>query len=69
MEVQDREGRSIDGLTEDDCIEVFGDDIEHEVRWQDAPNLRRLAGTPVRLRITMRDTDLYSLRFRDRGHG
>ena len=68
VEVQDREGRSIDGFAEDDCVEVFGDDIEHEVRWQDAPNLRRLAGTPVRLRITMRDADLYSLRFRDRGN-
>ena len=65
VEVRDREGRTIDGFAEDDCVEVFGDDIEQEVRWQDAPDLGRLAGTPVRLRFTMRDADLYSLRFGD----
>ena len=69
VEVRDREGRTLDGFAEDDCVEVFGDDIEHEVRWQGAPDLGRLAGTPVRLRFTMRDADLYSLRFRDGGAG
>ena len=62
-------GRTIDGFAEDDCLEVFGDDTEQEVRWQGAPDLGRLAGTPVRLRFTMRDADLYSLRFRDGGAG
>ncbi len=64
VEVRDREGRPIDGLAEDDCIEVFGDDIEHHVSWQHDGDLGRSAGTLVRLRITMRDADLYSLRFR-----
>ena len=64
VEVRDREGRAIDGLAQDDCVEVFGDDIEQEVRWQGAPDLGRLADTPVRLHITMRDADLYSLGFR-----
>ena len=48
VEVRDREGRAIDGLAQDDCVEVFGDDIEQEVRWQGAPDLGRLADTPVR---------------------
>ena len=67
VEIRDREGRAIEGFASDDCVEVFGDDIEHGVRWQGAADLGRLAGTPVRLRITMRDADLYSLRFCDGG--
>ena len=63
VEIQDREGRAIEELGADDCVEVFGDDIEHQVSWRGAADLGRLAGTPVRLRITMRDADLYSLRF------
>ncbi|CAI8043732.1 hypothetical protein GBAR_LOCUS24261, partial [Geodia barretti] len=41
VEVRDREGRTLDGFAEDDCLEVFGDDIEQEVRWQGAPDLGR----------------------------
>ena len=66
VQIRDREGRPIDGFAADDCVEVFGDDIEYEVRWRGAPDLGCLAGTPVRLRITMRDADLYSLRLRAR---
>ena len=50
---------------------IFGDEIEHEVRWQrsharfnsDKP-LARLAGKPIRIRFLLKDADLYSIRFR-----
>jgi hypothetical protein len=32
--------------------------------WGDATDLGALAGSPVRLRFVMRDSDLYSIRFR-----
>jgi len=49
---------------------IFGDSIDAPVRWPrpagttDRDPLRRLAGTPVRLRFVLHDADLYSLRFK-----
>ena len=49
---------------------MFGDQIEGVVKWArpaDRPDpepLSRLAGKAVRLRIVMKDADLYAIRFR-----
>jgi hypothetical protein len=64
VEVQDAIGLPIDGFRMIDCHEVFGDDLERVVSWKGAGDPGDLAGRPVRLRISMRDADLYSLRFR-----
>lgn len=42
---------------------VFGDAIERVVVWDGAADLAALAGQPVRLRFTLKEADLYSLRF------
>ena len=50
---------------------IWGDEIEGKVTWvrthskgtSDRP-LRRIAGSPVRLRFVMKDADLYSFRFK-----
>ena len=42
---------------------VTGDSIEAEVLWRAPTDLAKLAGKPVRLRFTLRDVDLYALRF------
>ena len=48
----------------EDCPEIYGDEIERVVAWRTGSDLTSLAGRTVRLRIEMKDADLFSLRFR-----
>ncbi len=63
VEMQDEGGRPLPGLELAKCPEMFGDEIEMPVPWPAGGGMRAWAGTAVRLRIVMRDADLYSLRF------
>ncbi|MGI5819572.1 MAG: hypothetical protein ACOX9R_15890 [Armatimonadota bacterium] len=64
VEVQDRSGAPIAGLMLDDCDPVFGDEIERAVTWRGGrSDLSVLSAEPIRLRVVMRDADLFSLRF------
>ena len=65
VELQNLDGRAIEGYRIAECPVIYGDEIEHKVSWEGGTDLRRLAGSPVRLRMTLRDADLYSLRFSD----
>ena len=64
IEIQDALGKPIPGFTAADCPEIFGDSLERTVRWKGGDDLGKLAGRPVRLRMTLKDADLYSLQFR-----
>ncbi len=71
VEIQDIQGNTLPGFALEESPLIWGDEIEHTVRWErshtkatsDKP-LARIAGKPVRLRFVMKDADLYSLRFR-----
>ena len=63
VELQDAEGRALEGYSLEDCHEIIGDELERTVRWRDGSDVSRLAGKPVRLRFVMHDADLYSFRF------
>ena len=71
LEIQDAHGNPLPGFALEESPLIWGDEIEHTVRWErthakatsDKP-LTRIAGKPVRLRFVMKDADLYSLRFR-----
>jgi len=63
VEIQDREGRPVEGFALEDCPEIFGNAIERAVAWKEGPDVGRLAGQPVRLRFVMKDADLYAIRF------
>lgn len=65
VELQDAEGAPIPGYTLAESREIIGDEITRTVSWTSGANLKRLNGRPVRLRLVMRDADIYSLRFRD----
>ncbi|MFN2352752.1 MAG: hypothetical protein ABR497_12490 [Kiritimatiellia bacterium] len=65
FELCDAEGKPIDDFTMEDSEELFGNEIEHVVTWKGKPALSALAGKPVRLRVKLRDADLYSIRFAD----
>jgi hypothetical protein len=63
-EVLDENGRPFPGLALTDCPEIYGDEIEGEVRWASGAGLKFLEGKPVRLRFVLKDADLYSIRFK-----
>lgn len=63
VEILNREGSPIDNHAEDDCKEIFGDEISRIVRWNIGPDVGALAGRHIRLRFVMKDADLYSYRF------
>lgn len=64
VEVQDEAGKPLDGYALQDCPPIYGDHLQHIVRWgMRGGDLRALAGKPVRLRFALKDADLYSFRF------
>ncbi len=65
VEIQDEKGQPIPGFRLRDCPVIFGDAIERVVRWNKNDNVDALAGKPVRLRFSLKDADLFSIRFRD----
>lgn len=52
-------------FTMGDCETLIGNEISRTVTWAGSNNLQPLAGKKVRLRIYLKDADLYSLRFRE----
>lgn len=64
VEIQDSTGNPIEGFTLAQCPDIFGDEIERVITWESGSDLSALAGRPIRLRFVMKDTDLYSMRFR-----
>jgi len=63
VEIQDANGKPLHGFRLEDCPEIFGDSIERTVFWTTGPDLSKLAGQPVRLRMLLKDADLYSFQF------
>lgn len=65
VEIQDAEGKPVEGFTLADCPEIFGDTITRVVTWNDTQDLSALSGKPVRLRFDLQDADIYSFQFVD----
>ena len=63
VEIQDVDGKPLDGFALADCPEIFGDTITRTVTWKDTQDLSPLSGKPIRLRFELQDADLYSFRF------
>ena len=64
VELQDELSRPIPGFSMDVCPEIYGDQVERVVSWKEGSGLGKLAGKKVRLKVQMKDADLYSIRFR-----
>ena len=64
VELQDASGRPLDGYTLNDCPPIFGDQVERVVAWKSGADVGQLAGQPGRLRLVLKDANLYALRFR-----
>lgn len=63
VEIQDAAGRPLPGFALADAVKTVGNELERPVRWKSGDDVSSLAGRPVRLRIVMRDADLYAFRF------
>ncbi len=62
------EGEVIPGFGMTDCDELYGDAIEGPLSWRGITELKDLAGRPIRLRLELKDADVFALRF-GRGAG
>ena len=63
VELQSAAGEPLPGFTLADCDEIGGNYVSRTVTWRGASDVSALAGTPVRLHITMRATKLYAFQF------
>lgn len=63
VELQDADGKPLDGHALDDCVRVLGDSLDRTVVWSGGSDLSAFTGTPVKLRFVMEDADLYSFQF------
>lgn len=63
VELQDMDGRAISGFALSDCVESIGDELHRRVYWKGGKKPGMIAGSPVRLRIALRDADLYAFQF------
>jgi len=63
VEILDADGQPIPGFGLADCDDLFGDTLNRTVTWQNRRDVSALAGRPVRLHFTLREADLYSLKF------
>lgn len=63
VEIQEEDGRPIEGYAIADMPPLYGNELDASVAWKGASDLMALSGRPVRLRVAMKDADLFSLRF------
>lgn len=63
VEIQDTDGTPIPGFTLNDSCPIFGDDLQRTITWNGSADVGTLSGTPVRLRFTLSDADLFSFQF------
>jgi len=64
FEILDESGNIIPGYSSGNCIPVIGNEINRSVKWNGpVPGLSTLKNKAVRLRVLMKDADLYSIRF------
>ena len=65
IEIQDEQGMAISGFALADMPLLYGDELDAIAAWKSGSNVSALAGKTVRLRLLMKDADLFALRFAD----
>jgi hypothetical protein len=63
VELQDAASQPLPGYALADCPTLFGDSLERTVTWKNGAEVSGLAGKPIRLRVVLKDADLFSFRF------
>ncbi len=62
VEILDEDRKPIPGFAMEEGVELYGDEVEAEARWRNGSDISRLSGQVVRLRLRMRDADVYALK-------
>jgi hypothetical protein len=62
VEILDEDSKPIPGFTMEEAVELYGDEVEAEARWRNGSDISRLSGRVVRIRLRMRDADVYALK-------
>lgn len=65
VEIQDENGKPLPGLELSKCQPMSGDSIAEAVRWKETASVARLSGSVVRLRLVIRNADVFSIQFRE----
>ena len=63
VELQSATGEPIPGFSLSDADETFGNELDRTVSWGGSTDVGRLANRPIRIRVTLRDADLYAIKF------
>jgi len=61
VELLDESLRPIPGFERTACIPFTGDSVRHSVQWQRHAGLARLEGARVRVRVTLKNAEIYAL--------
>ena len=64
VELLDADGRVIPEFSSSDCEPLTGDSVNQIVRWKQGNDLSALKGKAVRVRFSLKNADLYSMRFK-----
>jgi len=63
VEILDNSGNPLPGFRMEDCVSVDRNGVDQEVWWKDGPDVSALSGKTIRLRIRMRSSKLFALKF------
>lgn len=63
VELQQVDGTPIPGRSLEDALPLTGDQLDHQVAWRDSSDVSPWDGKPIRLRVVLQNSDLYSLKF------
>ena len=63
VEVLGDNNKPLPGFALEQCVALKADAIDQVVSWRSGADLTKLAGKPIRLRIELKDADLYSFQF------
>jgi hypothetical protein len=64
VEILDESGKPVPGFSLADSVPTIGNEIEREVSWKNGSDLSGLVGKSIRLRVVMKDADLYAIQFK-----
>ncbi|MBN2290812.1 MAG: hypothetical protein JXM70_00210 [Pirellulales bacterium] len=65
VELQTAEGKPIAGFTQSDADIMCGDSLDRTASWKGKSDVGALQGKPVRMRLVMRESDVYSWKFEE----
>lgn len=66
VEILDESGQPIPGFSRDEALPLNGNSVRLPARWKGDPDLKKLAGEPVRLRFHLQDCKLYAFQFKEK---